>query len=492
MVLALQYVRVSSDEQATNGTSLDAQTRECHRYISDHDWILGDLFSDILSGRRTDRPGYQALLTRVRALRAERRTVVVVVAALDRFGRRVLERVRRREELKALGVATHSTREGGEVSDLVANVLASVAEEEVRRTGERVRAAWTNLASQGWFKTAGWLPWGYRSRMATPDDRAAGSPLSVLELEPVSAPFVRQVFQRIAAGESTGSVTRWAAALPAHVRGTYRGSERQLDRRTVNLLLRNDVYVAAAPARWEAIVDQPTWDKVQKVLDAHAAAPRAKPTEYKLSGFLACPACGSRMNGDRGRGGRHSRYRCQAGTRICYVSVGAEQVDNLVLAEVGARMRVFIGTDRTRLERAWARLAKPDDDAFTTRELRRVEQQIETASRRIGTATRLFVDGQISKPAYDGMVATEQATLEVAERERARMRSVSRSVASLPPLATVLDLSNNWLVNMLVMHETLSVLVQRVIPVRLGRGQYGVDINWTATGAAVGDLRAVA
>src|SRR5258708_261090 len=149
---------------------------------------LGHEFSDVLSGRRTDRPDYQQLLQRVRELRAEHRPVVVVVAALDRFGRRVLERVRCREELKVLGVATHSVREGGEVSDLVANVLASVAEEEVARLGMRIRATWANLSEQGWYKCFAMLPWGYISRPATPAERAAGSPKTVIEPNPLAAP----------------------------------------------------------------------------------------------------------------------------------------------------------------------------------------------------------------------------------------------------------------------------------------------------------------
>src|SRR5438445_442003 len=82
---------------------------------------------------REDRPQYQSLLSAVRRLHTTGNHVVVVVAALDRFGRRLLERVRCREELKGLGVATYSVRDGGEVSDLVANILGSVAQEEVRR-----------------------------------------------------------------------------------------------------------------------------------------------------------------------------------------------------------------------------------------------------------------------------------------------------------------------------------------------------------------------
>src|SRR5438045_4647935 len=150
LVTALIYTRVSTDEQAREGVSLDAQLSECRRYAARPGWVLGDEYQDILSGKLDDRPQYQALLAAVRRLRAEGRTVAVVVAALDRFGRKLLERVRCREELKVLGVATHSVREGGEVSDLVANILASVAQEESRRLGERVRASIRHISARGW------------------------------------------------------------------------------------------------------------------------------------------------------------------------------------------------------------------------------------------------------------------------------------------------------------------------------------------------------
>ena len=110
---ALIYTRVSSDEQAREGISLDAQLAECRRYAARPGWVIGGERQDVLSGTRDDRREYQALLPDIRGLRAEGRAVVVVVAALDRFGRKLLERVRCREELKALGVPTHSVREGG-------------------------------------------------------------------------------------------------------------------------------------------------------------------------------------------------------------------------------------------------------------------------------------------------------------------------------------------------------------------------------------------
>jgi site-specific DNA recombinase len=157
---ALIYTRVSSDEQAREGVSLAAQLDECRRYAARQQWVLGREFQDIMTGKRDDRPAYQALLAEARQLRAAGQAVVVVVMWLHRFGRKLLERVRCREELKVLGVCVHSVREGGEVSDLVANILASVAEEEVRQLGERVSAAKQHIQAGGWHPV-GNVAWGY-------------------------------------------------------------------------------------------------------------------------------------------------------------------------------------------------------------------------------------------------------------------------------------------------------------------------------------------
>src|SRR5919198_1473716 len=172
LITALIYTRVSTEDQAREGVSLDAQLSECRRYAARPGWVLGDEYQDILSGKRDDRPQYQALLAEVRRLRAEGRAVAVVVAALDRFGRAILERVRSREELKTLGVPVHSVREGGEVSDIVANVLAAVG---------------AHAGGLGW-KFPGRCSWGYAWRIATDDERRAGAPRLVPDIDPVAAP----------------------------------------------------------------------------------------------------------------------------------------------------------------------------------------------------------------------------------------------------------------------------------------------------------------
>jgi DNA invertase Pin-like site-specific DNA recombinase len=106
-----------------------------------------------------------------------------------------------------MGVSVHSVAEGGQVSKLVADVLAAVAEEESRQIGDRAAATWRHVAAQGWPKI-GRVAWGYKLRPATAEERASGSPKSVLEVDPETAPFVVEAFERLAAGHSGRSIVQ--------------------------------------------------------------------------------------------------------------------------------------------------------------------------------------------------------------------------------------------------------------------------------------------
>jgi site-specific DNA recombinase len=486
-------MRVSSDDQAREGTSLDAQLAECRRYALAHEWAIDGEFTDVMSGTRDDRPQYQALLARVRQLRAGRVAVVVVVAALDRFGRRMLERVRCREELKALGVTTHSVREGGEVSDLVANILASVAQEEVARLGMRIRSTWAHLGAQGWRKVGGnGVAWGYRSRTATEQERKAGSPRTVVEPDPIAAPYARELFERIAAGETTRSVTRWAAALPEDVR-----HGRALTRRTVQDMLVAPGYAGLITldgprGQWEPIIDAVTFRRVQERMEGQQRMPRQASGRYLLTGLLRCPLCAGRMRGDNIPNGR--RYRCSAESPSsrCTQTVDATAVEDLALEEIGRTADAITNDPRVQagLRRAWqARQAAGDEDH--SRKIRQLEAAIERSRKRITRATELFVDGSVDKPAYDALVAKARDEASAAEKEIADLQPTkSRAQSTLPPLESVIAAAGNWVTVLQGAHieaqrEVLAVLVDRIVPVRERPGVYRLDICFTALGDAL-------
>jgi site-specific DNA recombinase len=505
ITIALLYTRVSTDEQARDGVSLGAQLADCRAYAARPGWVLGPEFQDVLSGTRDDRPQYQALLAEAKRLRAAGQAVAVVVWRLDRLGRRVLERVRCREELKALGVATHSIREGGEVSDLVANILASVAEEEVRQLSERVSGALQHIRANGWHPT-GRVPWGYLTRPATAAERQLGACPFVLDLDAIMAPFAREAFQRIADGASIRQVAAWAASLPESARGRRRFSVTSMCRSLTSPSVLGRVILAGPPAHWPALIDQAMWDAVQARLWRHRVVPHQASGKALLTGFVRCEQCGSRMyswsyNDPRPprSGPRRLRaYACEGrgkvgGCRRCVQP--ADAIDALVRAEMVALLDRLAETDgRTKaaLGRAWAALQAPCEDKQVDAQRRQLERTAEQARQRLLKAAEMYVDGKLDRDAYEGVCDKARADLDAASAALQRTEPAT-APPTLPPLAHVLRLAGGWsaalaAADVPMQRDILAELITQVAPVRLRRGHYRADIKWTPLGDALDEI----
>lgn len=508
MVTALLYSRVSSDEQATEGLSLPTQLAACRRYAAERGWILGGEYQDILSGTRDDRPGYRAMLTEARRLRKDERPAAIVVARLDRFGRRLLERVERRQELAALGVETHSVREGGLVSDLTANVLAVVAQEEVERLGARVRDSREHNAANGWT-TPGRVAWGYKLRPATPAERATGAPRSVLVPDDATAPYAAELFRLVASGETTvRGAAKWAASLSPEARGG-----RRLDYSGIRRLLRAPVYVARPEhgegpvlgrprGHWPPLVTDETWQAAQERMDGHQRVPRQASGKHLLTGLLYCE-CGARMSGWTQGRGKWGRYRCasfmrggEAAVLDCMASASARPLEAAVMDRVTALVSTVADADpklRAALSRAWERLRHPDAQADRDRRrmLAQAEQAAEKSRKRLGDAARLLVDGALDRAGYEALRDAESAALEAADRERARLAAETPQAGpTLPPLGEVLAEVGGWAealrgADVPAQREVLAALLERVAPVRTGYGKYQARITWSPLGQAL-------
>jgi DNA invertase Pin-like site-specific DNA recombinase len=505
-VTALIYSRVSQLEQADEGVSLPAQVAECRRYVSRLGWIFGDELQDIETGRRDDRPAYQRLLSSVRGLALAGHRPAVVVASLDRLGRNIAERVRAYEELKQLGAPIHTVREGGLVSEFTYNILAAVAQEESRKLGERVRASGKYFQERGWHPV-GRVAWGYRWRPATAEERAEGSPTKTMEPHPEEAPFVQEAWRRLAEGESMQSVARWAAQLPSEARGG-----RNLRFTTVRRLMRAPVYIGrfgeyaddvlSRPAgRWEPLIDAETWQRAQDSLVLAQRMPRQASGEFPLTGLLRCFRCGARMNGRtnpaqpaRRRRDPSREYVCtgwaegakRAGKK-CSTVVVAGAVEDAVLGTVG---EMLTAVDRPQVRpaarKAWAERERAARADTTAQRIAVLEQQLQTTRRRISALSVKFLDGELDRTAYDLTRADLQADLDGAENELIQLRTQVKP-ATLPPLDGLLRGAGGWARAMQTaapgpVRQALGVLVERVEPVRLGRGAYEARVAWSPIG----------
>jgi site-specific DNA recombinase len=495
--IALTYRRVSTDKQERDGTSIEAQQQDCRRYVKQKGWTLGSEHKDIMSGRRDDRPGYRALLDEARRLRKAGQPVVVVVAALDRLGRRLKEQVSAREELTSLGVPVHFVREGGELPELTANLLASVAQEESARTGRRVREGRAYTTSRG-FRPVGRVAWGYRLDDATEAERRLGSPRKVLREDPLEADAVREMFCRAASGTSIRQLTVWVASLPASARGG-----RTLEYPMVRDRLSAPLYVARPdrptniPAlnrpigHWPALIDDATWVEAQANIARHRTLPR-QGRSYLLNGLIRCPKDGLRMQGQH-KEGRHI-YRCGIPFKGCYASALLEVIDAQVMAAVSSTLEPLT-TDpgmASRLRVAWKRLQAPERKGDGQRSVRALEQVAEKARTRLDAAMDALLDGTIDKAAYDRAVERYTAEAAAATAELASHKESSTATV-LPELGTVLAQSRSWHeilagADIGAQRNVLALLIERVVPERVGRGRYRATISWTPLGEALRQL----
>ncbi|MEW6351712.1 MAG: recombinase family protein, partial [Thermodesulfobacteriota bacterium] len=109
MKAAVGYIRVSTQEQAQEGVSLEMQIAKIKAYSDLNDLFLAGIYGDPgISGKSIKaRPGIQAVLSLVKA----KRIGAVVVYKLDRLGRNTIETLDIAKRMDKAGVALHSITE---------------------------------------------------------------------------------------------------------------------------------------------------------------------------------------------------------------------------------------------------------------------------------------------------------------------------------------------------------------------------------------------
>ena len=160
---AVGYVRVSTERQAGEGISLDAQRARLGAYAGLYDIDLVHVCEDAgLSAKSLNRPGLQEALGMLESGQAN----AVLVVKLDRLTRSVRDLGYLVEQYFAgghwalLSVGEHvDTRTAG--GRLVLNVLASVAQWEREAISERICDAKGHAREMGMY-AGGRVPYGWR------------------------------------------------------------------------------------------------------------------------------------------------------------------------------------------------------------------------------------------------------------------------------------------------------------------------------------------
>jgi DNA invertase Pin-like site-specific DNA recombinase len=161
---AALYARVSTEDQAIDGFSLDAQMKKLEAYCRLNKLEIHDRYvDDGYSGRKTNRPEYQRMLSEIDDWD------VLLVLKMDRIHRNsvnftvMMDLLRKKEKNFASVYDQFDT--GNAMGRFVMDIMQRIAQLESEQIGERVKLAMTYKAKEGDIgKLGSGHPYGYEYR----------------------------------------------------------------------------------------------------------------------------------------------------------------------------------------------------------------------------------------------------------------------------------------------------------------------------------------
>jgi len=374
------YVRVSTEEQAIHGLSVDAQTAALHHWAEVHGAQLVKIYTDAgISGRKkaVKRPALTRLLEDVQADRLD----LIIFTKLDRWFRNVGEYYKVQEVLEAHAVNWCTVQEEYDTASasgrLKINIMLSVAQDEADRTGERIKAVFARKRELGEV-CGGRAPRGYRIE----NKRLVFDP----EWKPAMELFFRSYF------------ADWSAVAARNTVQAQTG--KVISYQVARLLLRNEIYCGTlygVPGACPAYITREQFAEIQKL--KRRSTHRARTGRvYLFTGLLFCGECGGRLqvvcSHQRRKSGSvytHVSYQCSrhansdafCTNRTCKTE---QSLERYLLDHIEGELRCRVDALRLRAEEA------PDVVALTGEK--------ERLQRRRERLKDLYLDEELSLPEF--------------------------------------------------------------------------------------------
>lgn len=413
------YLRISKDPDGTSDAP-DRQLADLHRFAELKGWEIAEVYEDRdLSAFRRDvvRPGYEALLEALDAGEYDG----VLVWRLDRLVRRTVEFSRFWTVCERAGATLASATQPIDTSDpvgmLVVHILVAFAEMESATTSTRLKAKEAHLARQGRHKGAGRRAYGMRAGWR--------------EIEPDEATVVREIADRMLAGEGVGSIVN-----DLNKRGVPSATGGRWNRRSLVVLMhqarlfgkREHHGEIVADGDWPAILDEATGMRLRALIDSRTTTTTNR-RRMLLSGLLVCGKCGTPMKAGGPKTAR--RYICppKSDGGCSGVTVLAEPSD------VEISDQVLAALDSPALAKVLrARRRRMPDEAELLAELGELDARADELA-------EMWAAGELSRSA---MVAAQRKLSDRRDAANERLRSMADTSPVEALLALPGGLAEAW------------------------------------------------
>ncbi|HIS35009.1 TPA: recombinase family protein [Candidatus Scatousia excrementigallinarum] len=306
MEKAVIYARVSSEEQAKHGFSIENQKKVCVEFAQKSGFVVDKIFVDEgKSAKNLDRPEIQELMTYCG--KKKNNIKALVIWRLDRISRNttdyhgVLRPLFERKGIKLLSAteANVDTIEG----DLMRNIGMSFAEYERKIIGFRTIAGLRQKASQGEYPHQ--APVGYKNITREDGSKA-------IAIDEKNAFYVKRAFEMYDSGMySLRSLTN-----KLYEDGFRTKKGKKVAKTTIEYMLKNIIYTGVFKfedkiyenAKHKPIISKELFYRVQdRLIDPNKT--RKHNIDFAYTGLIRCEHCGCLLTAELKKG-KYIYYHC--------------------------------------------------------------------------------------------------------------------------------------------------------------------------------------
>ncbi|MCI8405688.1 MAG: recombinase family protein [Oscillospiraceae bacterium] len=433
MLRAAAYCRVSTDKE-DQANSFESQQRFFHTYIEQNpDWELVEVFADEgISGTSTKkRTEFNRMIQYAKAGCLD----LIITKEVSRFARNTVDTLQYTRDLKRLGVYVlflndniHTKDPDGE---LRLTIMASIAQEESRKTSERVKWGQKRKMEQGFVFGHHMLGYDVRDGKLSINEKGAQAVRLIFHkfLEEGKGTYTIARELREDGIEPSVYMKKWSniAVLRILQNEKYCGDLIQKKTYTPDYLnheaKRNrgqEEYVILR-SHHEPIISREQFERAQKELERRSPSPeeRAKHSNrYCLSGKIQCGCCGARFvarTKHRKDGSQCKAWRCFEATQH-----GASKVDkagNHIGCDINYQIRdedfmlmlqTIVKQLQCNQERLISNLTETVRTVLSTFESRDMdadkwEQKLTAVTQKKERLLDLYLGGELSKSEYHRM-----------------------------------------------------------------------------------------
>lgn len=304
MIRTALYIRVSTEEQAMHGLSLEAQDAALTDYANKNDLIIVDRYVDEgITARKKmkNRKALMRLLDDVKAGKID----LIIFTKLDRWFRNVGDYHKIQEVLEERKVNWKTIHESYDTSTaagrLHINIMLSVAQDEADRTSERITFVFNNKVKNGGYLNQN-VPFGYSVK----DSKVYKDE----EKQHMAEDMFRKFFD-----------CHSIRATQIYIENTYGV---RFESSTFRNIFKNTLYCGeyrGVTEFCEPYITREQFDEIQKIMSDKLVKKTPSGLTYVFSGMLRCPECGRKLGScynarGVGRSEKIATYRCPTNLKM--------------------------------------------------------------------------------------------------------------------------------------------------------------------------------